>query len=179
MYSCSQQSVHFWNRYNVSWPLRREPSSGRTVPTTAVCIVRELTQVWSHLNTSVHTIHVFLEELWLHQISGLHIKQCLYCTILRSLHIRQVPLLYKIGHYEGRETHSVTTSTPRYTEIALFIKTMTVNCDNSRPKQYKAEYSPPINYQIKRHFPHTYHIQVILREIRTRITPDWYNMQLI
>ena len=40
-YSHSQQSIRFWNRYNVSWPCRPEPSSDRTVPTTAVCSVRE------------------------------------------------------------------------------------------------------------------------------------------
>ena len=40
MYSDSQQSICFWNRYNVAWPCRPEPSSDRSVPTTAVCSVR-------------------------------------------------------------------------------------------------------------------------------------------
>jgi hypothetical protein len=41
-YSYSQQSRYFWNRYNVFWPFRREPGCGRTVPTTAMCSVREI-----------------------------------------------------------------------------------------------------------------------------------------
>jgi len=29
-----------WNRHNIAWPFQNEPSSGRTVPTSAVCSVR-------------------------------------------------------------------------------------------------------------------------------------------
>jgi hypothetical protein len=37
VYSYSQQRRWFWNRYNIAWPCRIEPSSDRTVLTTAVC----------------------------------------------------------------------------------------------------------------------------------------------
>jgi hypothetical protein len=52
MYSCSQKkSKYFWNRYNVFYPFRPEPSSGRTMLTTAVCSVRDLRYqyIWIHL----------------------------------------------------------------------------------------------------------------------------------
>ena len=39
MYSYSQKRRCFWNSYNVAWPCRLEPSSDRTVLTTAVCSV--------------------------------------------------------------------------------------------------------------------------------------------
>ena len=39
MYSYSQISGCFWNKYNVAWPCQPEPSSDRTVPSAAVCIV--------------------------------------------------------------------------------------------------------------------------------------------
>ena len=50
MYSCSHDSRCFWNMHKVIWPFRYEPSSGRTVPTTAACSVRELTYhvIWTH-----------------------------------------------------------------------------------------------------------------------------------
>jgi hypothetical protein len=47
MHSCFQRSRCFWNRNNVVWPFRCEPSSGWTVPTTAVCSFKELS--WLHL----------------------------------------------------------------------------------------------------------------------------------
>ena len=33
----THKSKCFWQRYNVAWPFRRQPRSGRTVPTAAVC----------------------------------------------------------------------------------------------------------------------------------------------
>ena len=40
MYSYYDQSRCFWNRVNVAWPCRHEPSSDRTVLTTAVAVFR-------------------------------------------------------------------------------------------------------------------------------------------
>jgi hypothetical protein len=49
IYFCSQKSTSFWNRCNVAWPCRPEPSSDRTVLTTVVCSVREFRYqvIWS------------------------------------------------------------------------------------------------------------------------------------
>jgi len=49
MYSLSQHSRCFWNRYNVAVPCWPEPNSGRTVLTTAVCSVSKLKYpvIWS------------------------------------------------------------------------------------------------------------------------------------
>ena len=49
MYSYSQQSWYFWNRHKFAWACRPEPSSDRTVPTTAVYSVMELMYqvIWS------------------------------------------------------------------------------------------------------------------------------------
>jgi hypothetical protein len=42
MYSYSEQSRCFWNRYNIAWLFQNEQSNERTMPSTAVCSVREL-----------------------------------------------------------------------------------------------------------------------------------------
>ena len=51
MYSYPEQRC-FWNEYNVAWPCRTEPSSDRTVPTTAVSSVRDLAS--SYLICTIH-----------------------------------------------------------------------------------------------------------------------------
>jgi hypothetical protein len=61
MYSYSQQSRCFWNGYNIAWPWRRGPSSGRTVPTVAVPSVRELMYqvIWIYLYLLIVDVEVY------------------------------------------------------------------------------------------------------------------------
>ena len=57
MYSSSKQSRCFWNRYNITWPCRQEPSSGWTVPTTAVCSELRYQVIWTYLYQQTFPCH--------------------------------------------------------------------------------------------------------------------------
>jgi hypothetical protein len=61
MYSRSQQSRYFWNRYDVAWPFQSKTNSGQTIPTSAVCSVRELRYqvIWIHLYVCTY-IHKYV-----------------------------------------------------------------------------------------------------------------------
>jgi hypothetical protein len=78
MYSCYEQSKYCWNRYNVSRPFRRKPSSGRTVPTAAACSVRQLRHhvIWINLylcfNKADYLALMAKEETVLNDITNLN-----------------------------------------------------------------------------------------------------------
>jgi hypothetical protein len=92
MYSCSQNSRHFWNRYNIVWRFPCEPSSGRTVLTRAVHSVRVLS-----VHTQSATGHAILSVYRI-------LKTCPREILLR-VQLRQLASFYVIlvMHLDDRQ----------------------------------------------------------------------------
>jgi len=97
MYTLSQQSRYFWNRYDVAWPCRPEPSSDRTVLTTA--------QISSYLICAVSMCDVppyfrRNEIRWVKSSKKVHaLPQCgIGLSNTFPIHLRNLSVIVKIYH---------------------------------------------------------------------------------
>jgi len=79
----SRQSICFWNRYNVAWPFRSEPSNGRTVPMTPVRSVRGLQYQETELLSNTITVFHYRSNYW-----ALHTVRCCKGTIKKKTKTR-------------------------------------------------------------------------------------------